>query len=203
MELLRERYAGLKRELLLYSCNQVWMTNGVRFPWRATAICETYRTSCLTEKHFTNGDSANHLNDQSFHLVRWLNITLFLRHHVEPRVKLYVPRGEIIPNTTTIHRGYQSNKYDLGCDAWTSHRRLLEYRRSPRPIRLVDWIQTIHHIGQTTSRWVYMVRWSGDEETNDIQAWLLVARDMERHVRSSATKRKTKVGDWKTEACQC
>ena len=33
-----------------------------------------------------------------------------------------------------------------------------------------------------------------DGEANDIQARLLVARDMERHVRSSATKRKTKVG---------
>ena len=38
-----------------------------------------------------------------------------------------------------------------------------------------------------------MVRGAVDEETNDIQALLLVARDMERHVRSSATKRKTKV----------
>ena len=37
---------------------------------------------------------------------------------------------------------------------------------------------------------------------NDIQAWLLWARDMERHVRSSATKRKTKVGNRKTESWQ-
>ena len=33
-----------------------------------------------------------------------------------------------------------------------------------------------------------------DKEANDIQARLLVARDMERHVRSSVTKSKTKVG---------
>ena len=35
----------------------------------------------------------------------------------------------IILNSTTIHQRNQSNKYDLGCDAWTPHRRLLEYRR--------------------------------------------------------------------------
>ena len=39
------------------------------------------------------------------------------------------------------------------------------------------------------SRWVYMVRRAVDEEPNDIQAWLVLARDMERHVRSNATKK--------------
>ena len=77
----------------------------------------------------------------------------------------------IIPKSTTIHWRDQSNKYDLGCGCWTPHRRSLEYRRKPRPIRFVDWIHTILHIGRETSRW-----------------------DMERHVRSSATKRKTKMG---------
>ena len=39
------------------------------------------------------------------------------------------------------------------------------------------------------SRWVYMVRGAVDEETNDIEASLVLARDMERHVRSNATKK--------------
>ena len=43
-----------------------------------------------------------------------------------------------------------------------------------------------------------MVRLMNKQTTS--QARLLVARDMERHVRSSATKRKTKVGYRKTEA---
>ena len=51
MGLLRERYAGLKRELLQYCCNQVWMKNGGRNPWSATAICETYKIYCLMGKH--------------------------------------------------------------------------------------------------------------------------------------------------------
>ena len=40
----------------------------------------------------------------------------------------------------------------------------------PRPIRFVDWVHTIHHIGRETSRWVYMVRGAIYEETHDIQA---------------------------------
>ena len=53
----------------------------------------------------------------------------------------------IIPDSTTIHWRDQSNKYDLGCDAWAPHRRLLEYPRKPRLIRFVDQIHTIHHVG--------------------------------------------------------
>ena len=109
----------------------------------------------------------------------------------------------IFPNSTTIHWRDQSNKYDLECDAWTSHGRLWEYRRKTRPIRFVDWIHTIHHIGRKTSRWLCMVWEAVHKEANDIQVPLLVARDLERHVKSSATKRKTKVGYWKTEAWQC
>ena len=44
---LGERCAGLKKGLLLYCCNQVCMKNGGRIPWSVTAICETFRISCL------------------------------------------------------------------------------------------------------------------------------------------------------------
>ena len=47
MGLLRGRYAGLKKGLVLNCCNLVWMKNGGRIPWRATAICERYKISCL------------------------------------------------------------------------------------------------------------------------------------------------------------
>ena len=75
--------------------------------------------------------------------------------------------------------------------AWTPRTRWLEYREKPRPIRFVDRIHTIHHSGRRTSRWVFMVRRAVDEEANDIQARLLVARDMEWHGRSSETERIT------------
>ena len=45
-----------------------------------------------------------------------------------------------------------------------------------------------------------MVWGTTDKEANDIQARLLVARDMERHVRSVETKREAKEDCRKTEA---
>ena len=36
------------------------MKKGGRVPWSVTAIFETYKISCLMEKHLTKGDSANH-----------------------------------------------------------------------------------------------------------------------------------------------
>ena len=140
----------------------------------------------------------------------WRSKKWFLVHFRE----LYLPSSRWTPsqsvraerrntrNSTTVHWRDQSNKYDLGCDAWTPQRRLLEYRRRPRPIRRVDRFHTIHHIGRETSRWVHMVREAVDEETNDIQVWLLVARNMERHVSCSAAKRKTKMDYRRTEAWQ-
>ena len=82
--------------------------------------------------------------------------------------------------------------------AWT----IIGTSKEPRPIRFVDGIHTIHHIGRKTSKWSNMVREAVDEETNDLQAWLLVARDLERHVRCVETQRKAKVGYRKTEAWQ-
>ena len=73
----------------------------------------------------------------------------------------------------------------------------MEHRRKPRPIRFVDPIHTILRIGRKTSRWVYMVREAVDEEANDIQPdylWPEIWKDMERYVRSSATKKKNKSG---------
>ena len=51
MGLLRERYAGLKKGLLLYCCNQVCVKNGGRIPWSVTAICETYK-DLLSDRRF-------------------------------------------------------------------------------------------------------------------------------------------------------
>ena len=45
------------------SCSPVWIMNGRRILWNAAAICETFKISCLTGKHLTNDDSANHLKD--------------------------------------------------------------------------------------------------------------------------------------------
>ena len=65
MGLLREPYAGLRRELLLSCCNEVCMKNGGRIPRSVIAICETYKISCLVGKHLTKGDSANQRTNNS------------------------------------------------------------------------------------------------------------------------------------------
>ena len=41
---------GLRKRHLRYCCNQVWMKNGGRIPWSATAICETFKISLSDEK---------------------------------------------------------------------------------------------------------------------------------------------------------
>ena len=45
---LRERYTDLRKELLLYCCNEAWTKNGGRIPWNDTAICETLKTGYRT-----------------------------------------------------------------------------------------------------------------------------------------------------------
>ena len=70
MGLLTERYAELRKGLLQYCFNKVWMKNDGRIPRSVKAICETYKISCLMGRHISNGDSANHFKDQQFHLVR-------------------------------------------------------------------------------------------------------------------------------------
>ena len=64
MVLLRERYAESRKELLQYCCNQAWMKHGGQIPWSVIAICETFKTSCLTGKDLLNGDLVNHLQDR-------------------------------------------------------------------------------------------------------------------------------------------
>ena len=44
------------------------MKNGGRIPWSVTALCGTYKISCLMGRHLTRGDSENHSKDQQFHL---------------------------------------------------------------------------------------------------------------------------------------
>ena len=48
---LRKSSAQSKgRHLLRCCCNQVWTMNAVRIPWNVTAICKTFKTSCLMGK---------------------------------------------------------------------------------------------------------------------------------------------------------
>ena len=124
------------------------------------------------------------------------------RHHVWTESHTLRAERRILPNSTTVHWHDQSKKYDVGCDAWTPHRRLVEYRRKPRPIRFVDWIPTNHHIGRKkNSRWVYMVQGGSlTEKQTTSRPDYLWAIDMGRHARSSATKKKNNSGQSKNRS---
>ena len=50
MALLKEPYAELRKGLLQYCCNQVWMKNGGRILWNVFPICETFKISYLMGK---------------------------------------------------------------------------------------------------------------------------------------------------------
>ena len=55
------------------------MKNGGQIPWNAIPICETFKISCLMGRLHTKDVLENLLKDQSFRLVHWLSIILFLR----------------------------------------------------------------------------------------------------------------------------
>ena len=64
-----------------------------------------------------------------------------------------------------IFRRDQDYRFILGCDASTPCGRLLEYRRKPKPVRFVDWIHTIHHIGRKNPNWFSL---SGEQQQSSL-----------------------------------
>ena len=74
----REQCVEWKKGPLPCCCNQVCMKIGRQIPWNAKPICETFKISCLMGNHHTRDVLGNHIRDQSFRLVYWLRINLFL-----------------------------------------------------------------------------------------------------------------------------
>ena len=66
MGLVKEQCAESRKGHQQYCGNQVWMKNGGRIPWNVTAICETFKISCLMGRHHMKGVLENLLKDQSF-----------------------------------------------------------------------------------------------------------------------------------------
>ena len=78
MGLPKEQCAEWKRWRLRCDCSRVWVTNGGRILWNATCYLRISRIFYLMGNHHMKSCSEFHLKDQSFHLVQWSNITLFL-----------------------------------------------------------------------------------------------------------------------------
>ena len=60
MGFLREQCAELRKGLVQYCCSQVWMKNGGRIPWNVTAICKTFKITCLMGRHLMKDVSEYH-----------------------------------------------------------------------------------------------------------------------------------------------
>ena len=57
MGLPKEPYVEWKKGHLRCCCSPVWVTNGGRILWNVTAICETFKISCLMWRHHMKGGS--------------------------------------------------------------------------------------------------------------------------------------------------
>ena len=75
---------GTSAVLLQSGLNESWWADS----WSVTAICETFKISCLMGRHHTKDVLGNHGNDPLFHLVHWLSITLLLRKTSQDSINL-------------------------------------------------------------------------------------------------------------------
>ena len=145
----------------------------------------------------SDGSSSTPLQDSSWYDGEarndfWsISGNFIYRHHVEPRVKLYVPKEESfaiplrcidVTSTTNTSLVVMLEKHidDYWnvdgdrevSDSWTGFKRF----------NCVEWKST---------GWLYMVRGETDKKTNDMKAGLSVARDLEKDM-SDASKLKEK-----------
>ena len=114
------------------------------------------------------------------------------RHHVEPRVKLYVPREQ---QSTETYRRDQGYEYIVGCNAGEN----------------IDHYWNVGGDRELSDTWTGFTRFTIlDEKPPDGYIWpgrrltrkqttsrrerLSVARNLERHFRGLEAKRKAKVG---------
>ena len=122
------------------------------------------------------------------------------RHHVEPRVKLYVPREASFPiplkyidvtRATSASSDVMLEKYIYDYSKVDGDRYLSDTWRGFTRFTILD---------EKPPDGICVVRGEIDKKENDIQTRLSVARNLERHVRSVEAKRKAEVGHRKTEA---
>ena len=112
------------------------------------------------------------------------------RHHVEPRVKLYMPREEsflILWSTSTLPE--QRIHHWMFC--WRKYWWLLERRWRKRIIRCMDRLHKIHFLERKATWWIFMVRVETYKETNNLKTWWFMAGYVDLMQRR---KSKTKMG---------
>ena len=76
---------GTSATLLQSGLNESWWADSMEC---YTPICETFKISCLMGRPHTKDVLENHLKDQSFRLVHWFSISLFLRKTSQESINL-------------------------------------------------------------------------------------------------------------------
>ena len=125
------------------------------------------------------------------------------RHHVVPRVKLYVPREESFPIPMKYIDVTRTTQTSLDVLLETKFWWQLERGWRKRIVRCMDRLHKIHLIERKATWWIHVVWEETYEETNNLSSWWCVAKYVDIHVRCSEKESKTKMGYRETEARQC
>ena len=124
------------------------------------------------------------------------------RHHVVPRVKMYVPQ-EDFSFSEEVHRRHQNDSYILGCIVGETYWRLVERGWRKRIVRCMYRLHKIHLIERKATWWAQMVLRETYKKTNNISSRQCMARNVDACVWCSEKESKTKMGYRETKTRQC
>ena len=177
-------------------------------PWSGIVQNEERNKKFFNENK-TDSSPTPHQDDSTREDVEaqhdFLSITrdFIYRHHVEPRVKLYMPREESFPFPLWKLSTLPETLINHWMYFWRKNWWSLERGWRKRIIRCVDRIHKIRStLGKATRR-MHMVREETYGETNNLSSWWCVARYVEIYVRCSEKESKTKMDYRETKARQC
>ena len=175
MVLLNEQCAEWKKGHLLYCCYQVWMKIGGLIPWSVIAVCETFKISCLMERHHMKGGSECLLTDLWCRSEQWSNI-LSLRRTYRSYATLVQKSCQVISSVMFFMR-VESGKETLWSQTlknWKSKTSWqMEKLRNPISARELS---RIHQFGKKLLPWIFLgyqliaeTIWKGDILTADLE----------------------------------
>ena len=132
------------------------MRNGGQIPWNAIPICETFKISCLMGRLHAKDVLENLSQDQSFRLVHWLSITLFLRKTSQESINLERESYLDCSLDTLCTReefGRVQNFHVSGCPSVANHGstghelETLQWRRGRKRAARVLWCHLARSLG--------------------------------------------------------
>ena len=108
----KQQHAEWKKGHLRCYGSPVWVTKGARIPRNLTAICETFKISCLMGRHHMKGGSECLFTAHLSRLEQWSNITLFVRRTCRDYISLAPKSCQVFFSIMNCMRG-ESGKETL------------------------------------------------------------------------------------------